>query len=214
MGHIDKLRRITSTKGALKLGEALFQYEVDKRGDNPQRRDYGNVIMFSRDALKKKYGHEIMAFSGDALYVTEFLINLFAGPKELSIDELAHMACDGWYRNGFRDSINSTNIKWFSELEKNVGISSEKVNIEEFSQSVATSKEFEAYVVLAADKDYYNEEKLDDYHYVVFLGVNLITGLATVYNPFVGVEEVPYDALFDSAMMIWKITDSKFDEEM
>ena len=36
MGHIDKLRRITSTKGALKLGEALFQYEVDKRGETTE----------------------------------------------------------------------------------------------------------------------------------------------------------------------------------
>ena len=207
--YIEKLRKVARGESYPIIGQALVQFDVDQRGENPERFGYDLNIMFSTEASMIPYGQkENLSISGDAIYATLFLINLFAGPKEFSAKELADMAYERGYKADFFEYGNSTYESWFDDFEKNVGLSSERIKPEEIVEDLIGLDKFFAHVVLANDEEHYNVKGVFGNQYFVLLGVDLSEGLATVFYPKTGIfTEENLDRLINSAVATWRITD-------
>lgn len=208
--YIEKLRKVARGESYPIIGQALVQFDVDQRGENPERFGYDLNIMFSTEASMIPYGQkENLSISGDAIYATLFLINLFAGPKEFSAKELADMAYERGYKADFFEYGNSTYESWFDDFEKNVGLSSERIKPEEIVEDLIGLDKFFAHVVLANDEEHYNVKGVFGNQYFVLLGVDLSEGLATVFYPKTGIfTEENLDRLINSAVATWRITDA------
>ena len=169
--YIEKLRKVARGESYPIIGQALVQFDVDQRGENPERFGYDLNIMFSTEASMIPYGQkENLSISGDAIYATLFLINLFAGPKEFSAKELADMAYERGYKADFFEYGNPTYESWFDDLEKNVGLSSERIKPEEIVEDLIGLDKFFAHVVLANDEEHYNLKGVFGNQYFVLLG--------------------------------------------
>ena len=208
--YIEKLRKVARGESYPIIGQALVQFDVDQRGENPERFGYDLNIMFSTEASMIPYGQkENLSISGDAIYATLFLINLFAGPKEFSAKELADMAYERGYKADFFEYGNSTYESWFDDFEKNVGLSSERIKPEEIVEDLIGLDKFFAHVVLANDEEHYNVKGVFGNQYFVLLGVDLSEGLATVFYPKTGIfRDEDLDRLINSAVATWRITDA------
>lgn len=205
--YIEKLRK--EKRGDI-VGQALVQFNVDKLGENPERYGYDLNVMISTEASRIRYGEkETLYMTGDGIYATLFLINLFAGPKEFSAKELADMAYERGYKADFFEYGNSTYESWFDDFEKNVGLSSERIKPEEIVEDlIGLEDKFFAHVVLANDEEHYNLQGVFGNQYFVLLGVDLSEGLATVFYPKTGIfTEENLDRLINSAVATWRITD-------
>ena len=204
--YIEKLRK--EKRGDI-VGQALVQFNVDKLGENPERYGYDLNVMISTEASRIPYGEkETLYMTGDGIYATLFLINLFAGPKEFSAKELADMAYERGYKADFFEYGNSTYESWFDDFEKNVGLSSERIKPEGIVEDLIGLDKFFAHVVLANDEEHYNLKGMFGNQYFVLLGVDLSEGLATVFYPKTGIfTEENLDRLINSAVATWRITD-------
>ena len=208
--YIEKLRKEVKRGESYPIvGQALVQFNVDKLGENPERYGYDLNVMISTEASRIRYGEkETLYMTGDGIYATLFLINLFAGPKEFSAKELADMAYERGYKADFFEYGNSTYESWFDDFEKNVGLSSERIKPEEIVEDLIGLDKFFAHVVLANDEEHYNLKGLFGNKYFVLLGVDLSEGLATVFYPKTGIfTEENLDRLINSAVATWRITD-------
>ena len=208
--YIEKLRKEVKRGESYPIvGQALVQFNVDKLGENPERYGYDLNVMISTEASRTPYGEkETLYMTGDGIYATLFLINLFAGPKEFSAKELADMAYERGYKADFFEYGNSTYESWFDDFEKNVGLSSERIKPEEIVEDLIGLDKFFAHVVLANDEEHYNLKGLFGNKYFVLLGVDLSEGLATVFYPKTGIfTEENLDRLINSAVATWRITD-------
>lgn len=207
--YIEKLRKEKRGESYPIVGQALVQFNVDKLGENPERYGYDLNVMISTEASRIRYGEkETLYMTGDGIYATLFLINLFAGPKEFSAKELADMAYERGYKADFFEYGNSTYESWFDDFEKNVGLSSERIKPEEIVEDLIGLDKFFAHVVLANDEEHYNLKGLFGNKYFVLLGVDLSEGLATVFYPKTGIfTEENLDRLINSAVATWRITD-------
>lgn len=209
--YIEKLRKEVKKRGESYpiVGQALVQFNVDKLGENPERYGYDLNVMISTEASMIPYGEkETLYMTGDGIYATLFLINLFAGPKEFSAKELADMAYERGYKADFFEYGNSTYESWFDDFEKNVGLSSERIKPEEIVEDLIGLDKFFAHVVLANDEEHYNLKGVFGNKYFVLLGVDLSEGLATVFYPKTGIfTEENLDRLINSAVATWRITD-------
>lgn len=206
--YIEKLRKEVKRSYPI-VGQALVQFNVDKLGENPERYGYDLNVMISTEASRIRYGEkETLYMTGDGIYATLFLINLFAGPKEFSAKELADMAYERGYKADFFEYGNSTYESWFDDFEKNVGLSSERIKPEEIVEDLIGLDKFFAHVVLANDEEHYNLKGMFGNQYFVLLGVDLSEGLATVFYPKTGIfTEDNLDRLINSAVATWRITD-------
>lgn len=208
--YIEKLRKEVKRGESYPIvGQALVQFNVDKLGENPERYGYDLNVMISTEASRTPYGEkETLYMTGDGIYATLFLINLFAGPKEFSAKELADMAYERGYKVDFFEYGNSTYESWFDDFEKNVGLSSERIKPEEIVEDLIGLDKFFAHVVLANDEEHYNLKGVFGNQYFVLLGVDLSEGLATVFYPKTGIfTEENLDRLINSAVATWRITD-------
>ena len=208
--YIEKLRKEKRGESYPIVGQALVQFNVDKLGENPERYGYDLNVMISTEASRIPYGEkETLYMTGDGIYATLFLINLFAGPKEFSAKELADMAYERGYKADFFEYGNSTYESWFDDFEKNVGLSSERIKPEEIVEDlIGLEDKFFAHVVLANDEEHYNLQGVFGNQYFVLLGVDLSEGLATVFYPKTGIfTEENLDRLINSAVATWRITD-------
>ena len=207
--YIEKLRKEKRGESYPIVGQALVQFNVDKLGENPERYGYDLNVMISTEASRTPYGEkETLYMTGDGIYATLFLINLFAGPKEFSAKELADMAYERGYKADFFEYGNSTYESWFDDFEKNVGLSSERIKPEEIVEDLIGLDKFFAHVVLANDEEHYNLKGVFGNQYFVLLGVDLSEGLATVFYPKTGIfTEENLDRLINSAVATWRITD-------
>lgn len=208
--YIEKLRKEVKRGESYPIvGQALVQFNVDKLGENPERYGYDLNVMISTEASRTPYGEkETLYMTGDGIYATLFLINLFAGPKEFSAKELADMAYERGYKADFFEYGNSTYESWFDDFEKNVGLSSERIKPEEIVEDLIGLDKFFAHVVLANDEEHYNVKGVFGNQYFVILGVDLSEGLATVFYPKTGIfTEENLDRLINSAVATWRITD-------
>ena len=208
--YIEKLRKEVKRGESYPIvGQALVQFNVDKLGENPERYGYDLNVMISTEASRTPYGEkETLYMTGDGIYATLFLINLFAGPKEFSAKELADMAYERGYKADFFEYGNSTYESWFDDFEKNVGLSSERIKPEEIVEDLIGLDKFFAHVVLANDEEHYNLKGMFGNQYFVLLGVDLSEGLATVFYPKTGIfTEDNLDRLINSAVATWRITD-------
>lgn len=208
--YIEKLRKEVKRGESYPIvGQALVQFNVDKLGENPERYGYNLHVMISTEASRTPYGEkETLYMTGDGIYATLFLINLFAGPKEFSAKELADMAYERGYKADFFEYGNSTYESWFDDFEKNVGLSSERIKPEEIVEDLIGLDKFFAHVVLANDEEHYNVKGVFGNQYFVLLGVDLSEGLATVFYPKTGIfTEENLDRLINSAVATWRITD-------
>lgn len=207
--YIEKLRKEKRGESYPIVGQALVQFNVDKLGENPERYGYDLNVMISTEASRIPYGEkETLYMTGDGIYATLFLINLFAGPKEFSAKELADMAYERGYKADFFEYGNSTYESWFDDFEKNVGLSSERIKPEEIVEDLIGLDKFFAHVVLANDEEHYNLKGVFGNQYFVLLGVDLSEGLATVFYPKTGIfTEENLDRLINSAVATWRITD-------
>ena len=207
--YIEKLRKEKRGESYPIVGQALVQFNVDKLGENPERYGYDLNVMISTEASRIPYGEkETLYMTGDGIYATLFLINLFAGPKEFSAKELADMAYERGYKADFFEYGNSTYESWFDDFEKNVGLSSERIKPEEIVNDLIGLDKFFAHVVLANDEEHYNLKGVFGNQYFVLLGVDLSEGLATVFYPKTGIfTEENLDRLINSAVATWRITD-------
>lgn len=207
--YIEKLRKEKRGESYPIVGQALVQFNVDKLGENPERYGYDLNVMISTEASRIPYGEkETLYMTGDGIYATLFLINLFAGPKEFSAKELADMAYERGYKADFFEYGNSTYESWFDDFEKNVGLSSERIKPEEIVEDLIGLDKFFAHVVLANDEEHYNLKGVFGNKYFVLLGVDLSEGLATVFYPKTGIfTEENLDRLINSAVATWRITD-------
>lgn len=208
--YIEKLRKEVKRGESYPIvGQALVQFNVDKLGENPERYGYDLNVMISTEASRIRYGEkETLYMTGDGIYATLFLINLFAGPKEFSAKELADMAYERGYKADFFEYGNSTYESWFDDFEKNVGLSSERIKPEEIVNDLIGLDKFFAHVVLANDEEHYNLKGMFGNQYFVLLGVDLSEGLATVFYPKTGIfTEENLDRLINSAVATWRITD-------
>lgn len=208
--YIEKLRKEVKRGESYPIvGQALVQFNVDKLGENPERYGYDLNVMISTEASRTPYGEkETLYMTGDGIYATLFLINLFAGPKEFSAKELADMAYERGYKADFFEYGNSTYESWFDDFEKNVGLSSERIKPEEIVEDLIGLDKFFAHVVLANDEEHYNLKGMFGNQYFVLLGVDLSEGLATVFYPKTGIfTEENLDRLINSAVATWRITD-------
>lgn len=208
--YIEKLRKEVKRGESYPIvGQALVQFNVDKLGENPERYGYDLNVMISTEASRTPYGEkETLYMTGDGIYATLFLINLFAGPKEFSAKELADMAYERGYKADFFEYGNSTYESWFDDFEKNVGLSSERIKPEEIVEDLIGLDKFFAHVVLANDEEHYNLKGVFGNQYFVLLGVDLSEGLATVFYPKTGIfTEENLDRLINSAVATWRITD-------
>ena len=207
--YIEKLRKEKRGESYPIVGQALVQFNVDKLGENPERYGYDLNVMISTEASRIPYGEkETLYMTGDGIYATLFLINLFAGPKEFSAKELADMAYERGYKADFFEYGNSTYESWFDDFEKNVGLSSERIKPEEIVEDLIGLDKFFAHVVLANDEEHYNLKGMFGNQYFVLLGVDLSEGLATVFYPKTGIfTEENLDRLINSAVATWRITD-------
>ncbi len=208
--YIEKLRKEVKRGESYPIvGQALVQFNVDKLGENPERYGYDLNVMISTEASRIRYGEkETLYMTGDGIYATLFLINLFAGPKEFSAKELADMAYERGYKADFFEYGNSTYESWFDDFEKNVGLSSERIKPEEIVEDLIGLDKFFAHVVLANDEEHYNLKGVFGNQYFVLLGVDLSEGLATVFYPKTGIfTEENLDRLINSAVATWRITD-------
>ena len=208
--YIEKLRKEVKRGESYPIvGQALVQFNVDKLGENPERFGYDLNVMISTEASRTPYGEkETLYMTGDGIYATLFLINLFAGPKEFSAKELADMAYERGYKADFFEYGNSTYESWFDDFEKNVGLSSERIKPEEIVEDLIGLDKFFAHVVLANDEEHYNLKGVFGNQYFVLLGVDLSEGLATVFYPKTGIfTEENLDRLINSAVATWRITD-------
>lgn len=208
--YIEKLRKEVKRGESYPIvGQALVQFNVDKLGENPERYGYDLNVMISTEASRIRYGEkETLYMTGDGIYATLFLINLFAGPKEFSAKELADMAYERGYKADFFEYGNSTYESWFDDFEKNVGLSSERIKPEEIVEDLIGLDKFFAHVVLANDEEHYNLKGMFGNQYFVLLGVDLSEGLATVFYPKTGIfTEENLDRLINSAVATWRITD-------
>lgn len=207
--YIEKLRKEKRGESYPIVGQALVQFNVDKLGENPERYGYDLNVMISTEASRTPYGEkETLYMTGDGIYATLFLINLFAGPKEFSAKELADMAYERGYKADFFEYGNSTYESWFDDFEKNVGLSSERIKPEEIVEDLIGLDKFFAHVVLANDEEHYNVKGVFGNQYFVILGVDLSEGLATVFYPKTGIfTEENLDRLINSAVATWRITD-------
>ena len=208
--YIEKLRKEVKRGESYPIvGQALVQFNVDKLGENPERYGYDLNVMISTEASRIPYGEkETLYMTGDGIYATLFLINLFAGPKEFSAKELADMAYERGYKADFFEYGNSTYESWFDDFEKNVGLSSERIKPEEIVEDLIGLDKFFAHVVLANDEEHYNLKGVFGNQYFVLLGVDLSEGLATVFYPKTGIfTEENLDRLINSAVATWRITD-------
>lgn len=208
--YIEKLRKEVKRGESYPIvGQALVQFNVDKLGENPERYGYDLNVMISTEASRIRYGEkETLYMTGDGIYATLFLINLFAGPKEFSAKELADMAYERGYKADFFEYGNSTYESWFDDFEKNVGLSSERIKPEEIVEDLIGLDKFFAHVVLANDEEHYNVKGVFGNQYFVLLGVDLSEGLATVFYPKTGIfTEENLDRLINSAVATWRITD-------
>ena len=207
--YIEKLRKEKRGESYPIVGQALVQFNVDKLGENPERYGYDLNVMISTEASRIPYGEkETLYMTGDGIYATLFLINLFAGPKQFSAKELADMAYERGYKADFFEYGNSTYESWFDDFEKNVGLSSERIKPEEIVEDLIGLDKFFAHVVLANDEEHYNLKGVFGNQYFVLLGVDLSEGLATVFYPKTGIfTEENLDRLINSAVATWRITD-------
>lgn len=208
--YIEKLRKEVKRGESYPIvGQALVQFNVDKLGENPERYGYDLNVMISTEASRTPYGEkETLYMTGDGIYATLFLINLFAGPKEFSAKELADMAYERGYKADFFEYGNSTYESWFDDFEKNVGLSSERIKPEGIVEDLIGLDKFFAHVVLANDEEHYNLKGMFGNQYFVLLGVDLSEGLATVFYPKTGIfTEENLDRLINSAVATWRITD-------
>ena len=207
--YIEKLRKEKRGESYPIVGQALVQFNVDKLGENPERYGYDLNVMISTEASRIPYGEkETLYMTGDGIYATLFLINLFAGPKQFSAKELADMAYERGYKADFFEYGNSTYESWFDDFEKNVGLSSERIKPEEIVEDLIGLDKFFAHVVLANDEEHYNLKEVFGNQYFVLLGVDLSEGLATVFYPKTGIfTEENLDRLINSAVATWRITD-------
>lgn len=209
--YIEKLRKEVKRRGESYpiVGQALVQFNVDKLGENPERYGYDLNVMISTEASRIRYGEkETLYMTGDGIYATLFLINLFAGPKQFSAKELADMAYERGYKADFFEYGNSTYESWFDDFEKNVGLSSERIKPEGIVNDLIGLDKFFAHVVLANDEEHYNLKGVFGNQYFVLLGVDLSEGLATVFYPKTGIfTEENLDRLINSAVATWRITD-------
>ena len=169
--YIEKLRKEKRGESYPIVGQALVQFNVDKLGENPERYGYDLNVMISTEASRIRYGEkETLYMTGDGIYATLFLINLFAGPKEFSAKELADMAYERGYKADFFEYGNPTYESWFDDLEKNVGLSSERIKPEEIVEDLIGLDKFFAHVVLANDEEHYNLKGVFGNQYFVLLG--------------------------------------------
>lgn len=207
--YIEKLRKEKRGESYPIVGQALVQFNVDKLGENPERYGYDLNVMISTEASRIRYGEkETLYMTGDGIYATLFLINLFAGPKEFSAKELADMAYERGYKADFFEYGNSTYESWFDDFEKNVGLSSERIKPEEIVNDLIGLDKFFAHVVLANGEEHYNLKGVFGNQYFVLLGVDLSEGLATVFYPKTGIfRDEDLDRLINSAVATWRITD-------
>ena len=54
--YIEKLRKVARGESYPIIGQALVQFDVDQRGENPERFGYDLNIMFSTEASMIPYG--------------------------------------------------------------------------------------------------------------------------------------------------------------
>ena len=208
--YIEKLRKEVKRGESYPIvGQALVQFNVDQLGENQERFGYDLNVMVSTEASRTPYGEkETLYMTGDGIYATLFLINLFAGPKKFTAKELADMAVEKGYKADFYEYGNSTYEAWFDDFCENVGLSSERINPEEIVKDLIGLDKFFAHVVLANDEKHYNLKGVFGNQYFVLLGVDLNEGLATIFYPRTGIfTEENLDSLINSAVAVWRITD-------
>lgn len=206
--YLKKLREeVKRTKRRTKVGDFLEKYEMDLNSDYATLYD---GTMFSREAYTTMYGEsERLSESGDAIYVTMFLMDRFKGSNGFSIEDLIRMAVQWEYKDNSMERADGTKDLWFDELEDNVNLISERICPEDIPQDLTIIDQYAAYVLLVSDRILYEKNELVGNHYIVLMGVRLSFGMATIYDPMFGieVEEYEFDSIIQATIKAWKITD-------
>ena len=181
-------------------GTAMIHFENCFRGEGKFPLD----LQYTWGCASIDYGSYTLLQCGSAIIATSFIMRLFNNDR-MPLTGLVHIAKMGKYEN-FASTYDSTDPKWFDDLEMNVGIRSERVwNCKTIPIGLQSASELMAYVMRVHDHNFYIvDQKEETYHYVVLLGLK--GEKACVFDSGFGVKNhLNLKDLIHAADKVWKV---------